>query len=79
MPLKDRLREFHLHDNHGKSDEHLPIGTGTFPFRSLKQFVAHARDPCLSWNRTQSPRFRRVSRGQRSSSRNGVQNRDRVS
>jgi len=45
LPLKDRLREFHLHDNHGKSDEHLPVGTGTFPFRSLKQFLAHARDP----------------------------------
>jgi sugar phosphate isomerase/epimerase len=39
LPLGERLREFHLHDNHGKSDEHLPVGTGTFPFRNLKQFV----------------------------------------
>lgn len=45
IPLKDRLREFHLHDNHGKSDDHLPIGTGTFPFRSLRQFATQARDP----------------------------------
>jgi len=38
-PLKSRIREMHLHDNHGKSDEHLPVGTGTFPFRELKPFV----------------------------------------
>jgi len=39
LPLRDRLREFHLHDNNGKSDEHLPIGAGTFPFRTLKQLI----------------------------------------
>ncbi len=39
LPLKDRIREMHLHDNHGKSDEHLPIGMGTFPFRELKTFL----------------------------------------
>ncbi len=39
IPLRKKLREFHLHDNHGKSDEHLPIGHGTFPFRELKQFL----------------------------------------
>ncbi len=36
IPLRERLREFHIHDNHGKSDEHLPVGRGTFPFRELK-------------------------------------------
>ena len=45
LPLADRLREFHLHDNHGKSDEHLPIGTGTFPFRSLKQLIKQLDNP----------------------------------
>jgi len=40
IPLKNRIREMHLHDNHGKSDEHLPIGSGTFPFRELKAFIA---------------------------------------
>lgn len=40
IPLKSRIREMHLHDNHGKSDEHLPIGRGTFPFRELKAFIA---------------------------------------
>jgi sugar phosphate isomerase/epimerase len=39
MPLKDKLREFHIHDNHGRSDEHLPVGRGTFPFRDLKRFL----------------------------------------
>ena len=41
MPLKDRIREMHLHDNHGKSDEHLPVGRGNFPFRELKAFLKH--------------------------------------
>jgi len=45
LPLADRLKEFHLHDNHGKSDEHLPIGTGTFPFRSLKQLIKQMDNP----------------------------------
>ncbi len=39
QPLKNKIREMHLHDNHGNSDEHLPIGAGTFPFHELKQFI----------------------------------------
>jgi len=39
VPLKDRIREMHLHDNHGSWDEHLPVGSGTFPFRELKAFL----------------------------------------
>jgi sugar phosphate isomerase/epimerase len=39
VPLKEKIREMHLHDNHGTSDEHLPIGMGTFPFRELKTFI----------------------------------------
>ena len=38
-PLKGRIREMHLHDNHGTSDDHLPIGKGSFPFRELKTFL----------------------------------------
>jgi sugar phosphate isomerase/epimerase len=45
LPLKDRLKEFHLHDNSGTSDEHLPVGTGTFPFRSLKPLIKRVSDP----------------------------------
>ena len=48
LPLADRLKEFHLHDNHGKSDEHLPIGTGTFPFRSLKQLIKQVKNPIFT-------------------------------
>jgi sugar phosphate isomerase/epimerase len=38
-PLRERLREFHIHDNHGRSDEHLPVGQGTFPFRELNNYI----------------------------------------
>jgi len=40
VPLRGRIREFHIHDNHGKSDEHLPVGRGIFPFRELKPFLS---------------------------------------
>lgn len=33
--LKPFIHEFHLHDNHGKSDEHLAIGSGKFDFKRL--------------------------------------------
>jgi sugar phosphate isomerase/epimerase len=39
VPLRERIREFHIHDNHGKRDEHLPVGQGEFPFRELKGFI----------------------------------------
>jgi sugar phosphate isomerase/epimerase len=39
LPLRDKLMEVHIHDNHGKSDEHLPVGRGDFPFRELKDFI----------------------------------------
>ena len=39
MPIKDRLYEMHLHDNKGISDDHMPVGAGTFPFRELKQIM----------------------------------------
>lgn len=37
----DRIRHIHIHDNHGKSDEHLPLGRGKINFddvvRELKR------------------------------------------
>jgi sugar phosphate isomerase/epimerase len=39
IPLKNKIREFHIHDNYGKKDDHLPIGQGTVPFRELKPFL----------------------------------------
>lgn len=29
--LGDKIRYVHLHDNHGETDEHLPLGEGTIP------------------------------------------------
>lgn len=43
-PLRKKIKEMHLHDNHGTSDEHLPVGMGTFPFRELKTFVKQLND-----------------------------------
>ena len=31
------LGHLHLHDNHGRFDEHLPVGNGNFPFAELFQ------------------------------------------
>lgn len=42
--LKVWLKEFHLHDNFGKNDDHLPIGKGNFPFRELKGFILSLSD-----------------------------------
>ena len=33
--LGDLLGEMHIHDNHGLTDEHLPVGEGNIPFREL--------------------------------------------
>ena len=35
--LGQYLGHLHLHDNHGRFDEHLPVGNGTFPFAELFQ------------------------------------------
>jgi sugar phosphate isomerase/epimerase len=33
--LGSRLLEIHLHDNHGKADEHLPLGWGSIDFPAI--------------------------------------------
>lgn len=35
-----KLVHLHLHDNHGRSDEHLPVGSGTIDFRPLVSGLA---------------------------------------
>jgi sugar phosphate isomerase/epimerase len=37
------LGHLHLHDNRGKADEHLPVGSGTFPFFELFQTLRSIR------------------------------------
>jgi sugar phosphate isomerase/epimerase len=34
-----RLLHLHLHDNHGRADEHLPVGDGTIDFSPLQAFL----------------------------------------
>ncbi len=33
--LGDRLLHLHLHDNHGRKDDHLPVGAGQVPWEAL--------------------------------------------
>lgn len=40
--ISPRLFHLHLHDNHGRADEHLPIGMGRIDFSPLKQLLAAA-------------------------------------
>ena len=35
----DRLAHVHVHDNHGKWDEHLPLGRGKIDFRKVVRFL----------------------------------------
>lgn len=35
-----RLIHLHLHDNHGRADEHLPVGAGAIDFAPLRSFLA---------------------------------------
>lgn len=35
-----KLFHLHLHDNHGRADEHLPVGDGTIDFSPLQKFLS---------------------------------------
>lgn len=37
--FRDRLVHIHLHDNHGKEDEHLPLGMGKIDLRKVISFL----------------------------------------
>ena len=45
--LGPHLREVHLHDNHGLTDEHLPPGTGIFDFPHLFQRLSQMNHPVI--------------------------------
>ncbi len=51
--LKPFIYELHLHDNDRTSDQHLPIGDGTFDFKTL--FVALGDMDCLYTIEAHSP------------------------
>lgn len=47
--LGPRLAEVHLHDNNGKSDEHLSAGDGSFDFHTfIKLINTHAKAPVFT-------------------------------
>ena len=37
--VNSRLFHLHLHDNHGRADEHLPVGDGTIDFSPLQKHL----------------------------------------
>ncbi len=37
--FRERLVHVHIHDNHGKWDEHLPLGRGKIDFRNVARFL----------------------------------------
>ncbi len=37
--VSSRLLHLHLHDNHGRADEHLPVGDGTIDFSPLQKHL----------------------------------------
>jgi sugar phosphate isomerase/epimerase len=37
--VSSRLFHLHLHDNHGRADEHLPVGDGTIDFSPLQRHL----------------------------------------
>ena len=46
--FQDKIVHIHWHDNHGKSDEHLPIGDGSINHRSVSRRSYEA----LNYNKT---------------------------
>jgi len=43
--LGHKMIHAHLHDNHGKADEHLPVGEGTIDFSTLFRLFAALPNP----------------------------------
>lgn len=47
--ISEKLFHLHLHDNHGRADEHLPVGEGTIEFAPLQQHLASmVRPPSIT-------------------------------
>ena len=40
--VASKLLHLHLHDNHGRADEHLPVGEGTIDFSPLREHLKTA-------------------------------------
>ncbi len=47
--ISSKLFHLHLHDNHGRADEHLPVGAGTIDFTPLqKHLQGMAHQPSIT-------------------------------
>lgn len=42
--VSSKLFHLHLHDNHGRADEHLPVGDGTIDFSPLQSHLKGMSD-----------------------------------
>lgn len=42
------IKELHLHDNFGRTDDHLPVGEGNFPFHHLFTMLKHNKKPVIT-------------------------------
>lgn len=40
LPFVDRANHIHIHDNHGMSDEHLPLGAGTINWEAVGKAIS---------------------------------------
>jgi sugar phosphate isomerase/epimerase len=40
LPHLHRAHHIHIHDNHGQSDEHLPLGAGTINWEKVGREIA---------------------------------------
>ncbi len=48
-PCGERLKELHLHDNYGESDDHLAVGQGILDFDALFKWLKdHEKKPILT-------------------------------
>jgi len=43
-----KLRHIHLHDNHGKTDEHLPLGKGSINFQKVVREIKKCYDGTIT-------------------------------
>ncbi len=42
------IKELHLHDNFGRTDDHLPVGEGNFPFHHLFTMLKQYKKPVIT-------------------------------
>ena len=59
--LGPRLFHLHLHDNHGRADDHLPVGSGRIDFAGLDEAVTKLPQPPSMTLEAHSPEDLRTS------------------